>query len=169
MALPRELTTREDDRHGSELGDVIRQLASDNQGVAFAAMRAMARKLAKYGCSFLDLADHIENGSGLSEADKQKINAAIESARIEGYAEGVKAAESRQHGTGAFRNTGGTLEWTEVALYVQREKHRIRGLNDKTSEFIDDMAARTAFGREPTPRQHQWLHSLFHKLGGKIT
>ena len=166
VSLPRELTTREGDRHGSELGDVIRQLASDNQGVAFAAMRAMARKLAKYGCSFLDLADHIENGSGLSEADKQKINAAIESARIEGYAEGVKAAESRQHGTGAFRNTDGTLEWTEVALYCQRQKHR---LPDKHHQFIDDMAARTAYGREPTPKQHRYLHFLFFKLGGRIT
>jgi len=167
MALPRKLTTREDDRHGSELGDVIRQLASDNQGVAFAAMRAMARKLEKYGCSFLDLADHIENGSGgLSDANKQKISAAIESARIEGYAEGVRAAESKQHGTGAFRNTDGTLEWTEVALYCQRQKHR---LPDKHHQFIDDMAARTAYGREPTPKQHRYLHFLFFKLGGRIT
>src|SRR5262245_36874045 len=167
MALPRELTTRENDHHGSELGDVIRQLASDNRGVAFAALCAMARKLQKYGCTFLDLADHVENGSGgLSDADKQKIGAAIEQARIEGYAEGVKAAESKQHGTGAFRNTDGTLEWSEVALFLQREKHR---LPDKHHEFIDDMASRTAWGREPTPRQHQYLHSLFYKLGGKIT
>src|SRR5215472_8150343 len=167
MALPRKLTTREDDRHGSELGDVIRQLASDNQGVAFAALCAMARKLEKYGCSFLDLADHVENGGGgLSEADKQKINAAIEDARIEGYAEGVAAAESKQHGTGAFRNTDGTLEWIEVALHCQRQKHR---LPERHHEFIDDMAARTVYGREPTPRQHQYLHSLFYKLGGKIT
>ena len=36
-------------------------------------------------------------------------------------------------------------------------------------EFIDDMASRTVYGREPTPRQHQYLHSLFFKLGGKIT
>ena len=166
-SLPRELTTREGDRHGSELGDVIRQLASDNQGVAFAAMRAMARKLEKYNCSFLDLADHIENGGGgLSETDKQKISAAIENARTIGYAEGVKAAESKQHGTGAFRNTDGTLESTEVALYCQRQKHR---LPDKHHEFVDDMAARTVYGREPTPRQHQYLHSLFYKLGGKIT
>src|SRR5215467_3707103 len=163
MALPHELAAK--------LGKPIRLLASNSQGEAFAALCAIARLLESHGYSFHTLADHVEsaNGGGLSEADKQKINAAIESARIEGYAEGVKAAESRQHGTGAFRNTDGTLEWTEVALYVQREKHRIRGLNDKTSEFIDDMAARTAFGREPTPRQHQWLHSLFHKLGGKIT
>ena len=106
------------------------------------------------------------NGNGLSDADKQKISAAIESARIEGYAEGVKAAESKQHGTGAFRNTDGTLEWTEVARYCQRQKHR---LPEKHHEFIDDMASRTVYGREPTPRQHQYLHSLFYKLGGKIT
>jgi hypothetical protein len=166
MALPRELTTRKDDRHGSELGDVIRQLASDNKGVAFAAMCAMARKLEKYRCTFLDLADHVENGGGLSDADKQKIHAAIEQAHTEGYAEGVAAAESKQHGTGAFRNTDGTLEWSEVALFLQREKHR---LPDKHHEFIDDMASRTVWGREPTPRQHQYLHSLFYKLGGKIT
>src|SRR6516165_10514679 len=130
MALPSELTTRENEHHGSELGDVIRQLASDNQGVAFAALCAMARKLEKYGCSFLDLADHIENGSGgLSE---------IENARAIGYAEGVAAAESKQHGTGAFRNTDGKLDWKEVALYVQREKHR---LNPKHHDFINKVAA----------------------------
>src|SRR5262249_7425857 len=165
MALPRELTTRENKLHGSELGDVIRQLASDNQGVAFAALCAMARKLEKYGCTFLDLADHVENGGGLSHADKQKIRSEIENARAIGYAEGVKAAESKQHGTGAFRNTDGSLEWSEVALYCQRQKQR---LPQKHHEFIDDMASRTVYGREPTPRQHQYLHSLFFKLGGKI-
>ena len=166
MALPRELITPRDHRHGSELGDVIRRLASNSQGEAFAALCAMARKLEKYGCSFLDLANHIENGSGLSNADKQKIRSEIENARAIGYAEGVKAAESKQHGTGAFRNTDGTLEWSEVALFCQRQKHR---LPEKHHKFIDDMASRTVWGREPTPKQHQYLHSLFYKLGGKIT
>src|SRR5262249_4858637 len=133
----------------------------------FAALCAMARKLEKYNCSFLDLADHIENGGGgLSEADKQKIRTEIENARAIGYEEGVRAAESQQHGTGAFRTTDGKLEWTEVALYCQRQKHR---LPDKHHEFIDDMASRTVYGREPTPKQHQYLHSLFYKLGGRIT
>jgi hypothetical protein len=165
VALPRELTTRESKLHGSELGDVIRQLASDNKGVAFAALCAMARKLEKYGCSFLDLADHVENG-GLTEDYKQKVLAEIDNARAIGYAEGVAAAEAKQHGTGAFRNTDGALEWTEIALYCQREKHR---LADRHHEFVDDMASRTVYGREPTPKQHQYLHSLFFKLGGKIT
>ena len=167
MALPRELTTRENDHHGSELGDIIRQLASNNQGVALAALCAMARKLEKYRCSFLDLADHVENGGGsLSDADKQKIRSEIENARAIGYAEGVKAAEAKQHGTSAFRNTDGKLEWTEIALFAQREKHR---LPEKHHKFVDDMAARTVFGREPSLKQHQYLHSLFYQLGGKIT
>src|SRR5215510_7077104 len=51
------------------------------------------------------LADRIEKSNGgLSDADKQKIRATIEQARADGYAEGVKAAESKQHSTGAFSN-----------------------------------------------------------------
>ena len=159
MTLPHELAAK--------LGKPIRLLASTSQGEAFAALCAIARLLEAYRLTFHELADHVENGGGgLSEADKQKISAAIESARSEGYAEGVKAAESKQHGTGAFRNTDGALEWTEVARYCQREKQR---LPTKHHEFIDDMASRTVYGREPTPKQHQYLHSLFFKLGGKIT
>jgi hypothetical protein len=157
MALPRELAAK--------LGKPIRLLASDSRGEAVAALCAIARLLEAYGQSFHELADHVEAG-GLTEAAKQKIGAAIKQARIEGYAEGVKAAESKQHGTGAFRNTDGSLEWSEVALYCQRQKNR---LPEKHHEFINDMAARTVWGREPTPRQHQYLHSLFYKLGGKIT
>ena len=160
MALPRALAAK--------LGKPIRLLASNSQGEAFAALCAIARLLESHGYSFHTLADHVENAndSGLSDADKQRIRSEIENARAIGYAEGVRAAESKQHGTGAFRNTDGTLEWTEVALFVQRQKHR---LPEKYHEFVDDMASRTAWGREPTPRQHQYLHSLFFKLGGKIT
>jgi hypothetical protein len=157
MTLPRELAAK--------LGKPIRLLASDSRGEAIAALCAIARLLEAYGQSFHELADHVETG-GLTAEAKQKIGAAIKQARIEGYAEGVQAAESKQHGTGAFRNTDGTLEWSEVALYCQRQKNR---LPEKHHEFIDDMAARTVWGREPTPRQHQYLHSLFYKLGGKIT
>ena len=151
----------------AKLGKPIRLLASTSQGEAFAALCAIARLLEAYRLTFHELADHVENGGGgLSEADKQKISAAIETARAIGYAEGVAAAEAKQHGTGAFRNTDGTLEWIEVARYCQRQKHR---LPERHHEFIDDMASRTVYGREPTPKQHQYLHSLFFKLGGKIT
>ena len=158
MALPHQLAAK--------LGKPIRLLASDSKGEAFAALCAIARLLESHGQSFHTLAEHVENGGGLSDADKQKISAAIENARAIAYAEGVKAAESKQHGTGAFRNTDGTLEWTEVALYCQRQKQR---LDPKHHKFIDDMASRTVYGREPTPNQHKYLRSLFYKLGGKIT
>ena len=160
MALPHALAAK--------LGKTIRLLASNSRGEAFAALCAIARLLESHGYSFHTLADHVENanGSGLSDADKQRIRSEIENAHAIGYAEGVKAAESKQHGTGAFRNTDGTLEWTEVALFVQRQKHR---LPERHHEFVDDMASRTAFGREPTPKQHRYLHFLFFKLGGKIT
>ena len=160
MALPHALAAK--------LGKPIRLLASNSRGEAFAALCAIARLLESHAYSFHTLADHDANanGSGLSDADKQRIRSEIENAHAIGYAEGVKAAESKQHGTGAFRNTDGTLEWAEVALFVQRQKHR---LPERHHEFVDDMASRTAFGREPTPKQHRYLHFLFFKLGGKIT
>jgi len=158
MSLSRELAAK--------LGKPIRLLMSNSQGEAFAALCAIARLLQTHGCTFHDLADHVEDGGGLSDDDKKKIKSEIENARAIGYAEGVAAAEAKQHGTGAFRNTDGAIEWTEVALFLQREKHR---LPDKHHEFIDDMASRTVYGREPTPKQHQYLHSLFFKLGGRIT
>jgi hypothetical protein len=148
------------------LAACIRLLSSDKIWEVEGAMLGIQRLL-KGAKDVHALADRIEKPSGgLSEDDKQKIRAEIENARAIGYAEGVKAAESKQHGTGAFRNADGKLEWTEVALFCQREKHR---LPERHHEFIDDMASRTVYGREPTPNQHKYLHSLFHKLGGKIT
>jgi hypothetical protein len=149
----------------SKLCGCIRLLSSDKDGEADGAMRAIGRMLRPDGISHL-VADRLESPGGLSDADKQKIRSEIENARATGYAEGVAAAEARQHGTGAFRNTDGTIEWSEVALFVQREKHRLPA---KHHEFVDDMASRTVYGREPTPNQHRYLHSLFYKLGGKIT
>jgi hypothetical protein len=164
MALPSELTARRGDR-GSRLGDVIRLLCSNSDGEVVSAVRAMLRLLQSCGADIHALVEHVENG-GLTEDYKREVRAQIENARAVGYAEGVKAVEAKQHGIGAFRNTDGKLEWTEVALYCQREKHR---LDARHHEFVDDMASRTAWGREPTPKQHQYLHSLFFKLGGKIT
>jgi hypothetical protein len=165
MALPPEIVTPRDHRHGSRLGDIIRRLSSSSDGEIVATVHAMKRMLESVGADIHGLAEHLENGR-LTDADKQKIRSEIENARAVGYAEGVKAAEAKQHGTCAFRNTDGKLEWTEVALFVQREKHR---LPEKHHAFVDDMASRTVYGREPTPNQHKYLHSLFYKLGGKIT
>jgi hypothetical protein len=169
MQLPLELIGRRDkDRRRSRLGDVICRLASTSDGEIVATVFALQRLLEAHGVDIHALVEHLEKGGGdtLSDAVKEKVRAEIEQAFNDGYAEGVRAAESKQHGTGAFRNTDGTLEWSEVALFVQREKHRLPA---RHHEFVDDMASRTVCGREPTPKQHQYLHSLFYKLGGKVT
>jgi hypothetical protein len=149
-----------------KLAALIRRLSSNQDGEIIATVHALIRVLQSANSDIHALAEHVKNGNGLTDADKQKIRSEIENAHAIGYAEGVKAAEAKQHGTGAFRNTDGKLEWTEIALFVQREKHR---LPEKHHKFVDDMAARTVFGREPSLKQHQYLHSLFYQLGGKIT
>ena len=169
MPLPLELVgRRNNDQRGSLLGEVICQLASTNDGQLVAAARGLQRLLKTHGIDIHAVVEHLENGGGdnLSEAAKEKVRAAVEQAFNDGYAEGVREAESKQHGTGAFRNTDGSLEWSEVALFVQRQKQR---LDSRHHEFVDDMASRTVYGREPTPKQHQYLHFLFYKLGGQIT
>jgi hypothetical protein len=165
MALPPDIVACRDGR-GSRIGDLIRRLSTTSEGEIIAVVYALRRTLESRGADVHALAEHVENGGGLSEADKQAIRAEIKNARELGYAEGVKAAEAKQHGTGTFRNSDGSIEWNEVALFLQREKHRLPA---KHYAFIDDMASRTVYGREPTPKQHQYLHSLFFKLGGKVT
>src|SRR5262249_50803886 len=158
---------RDNDRRRSRLGDVICRLASTSDGEIIATVLALQRLLDTHGVDIHALVEHLENGGGgLSDTIKERVRAEVEQAFNEGYAEGVKAAEAKQHGTGVFRNTDGKLEWGEVALFVQREKHRVPA---RHHEFIDDMASRTVYGREPTPKQHRYLHSLFYKLGGVIT
>jgi hypothetical protein len=165
MALPSELTDRRGDR-GSKLGNAVRLLSSNEKGDVITAAHGILRLLASCGADIHTLAAHIENGSGLTEADKQKIRSEIEHARAVGYAEGVRAAQTNQHGAGAFRNTDGKLEFGEVALYVQREMRRLR---PGTHEFVNKMALYAVEGFEPSKKQGKYLFDLFLELGGKIT
>ena len=165
MTLPSELTARRGDR-GSKLGNAVRQLSSDKEGDVIAAAHGILRLLASYGADIHTLAAHIENNGGLSEDDKQKIRSEIENARAVGYAEGVRAAQTKQHGAGVFRNTSGKLEFSEVALYVQREKHRLPA---RHYEFVDKMARYAIEEFEPRKPQGKYLFDLFLELGGRIT
>ena len=144
-----------------KLGTFIRMLASQQDGEVIAAARAITRVLASTGSDIHALAERVEkpNGNSLTEAEMKKLFDA-------GYAAGVQAAENRHHGINDFSNTDGKPAWDAVALFLQRNKTR---LEPKHHDFVDDMASRTAWGREPTEKQHRYLHSLFFKLGGKIT
>jgi hypothetical protein len=159
---PRHKSTREE-----KIAYTLRLLGSSEQGEVFAAAQALIRLLAALGTDLDGLARGFEkiisggsNGSGkaITQAEMQK---AIDNA----YAAGVQDAENKLHGATDFQNTDGKPPWDAIALFLQRNKNR---LDARHHEFIDDMASRTAFGREPTERQHKYLHSLFYKLGGKI-
>ena len=148
---------------------IIVMFSSPNDGDIVVAGRALQRQLASARTDIHALAAHLKAGAGLSDDDKTRIKAEIANA----YAEGVRDGEARAHGVDDLRNTDGSVDWRQVAAYVQREKHRlpVRAQTDKTFEFIEDTAirAKSPFSREPTQRQHEWLHDLFFKLGGKLT
>ena len=140
---------------------MIRKLSSDSDGEVVATVHAMRRVLETAGSDIHELAEHIEctNGNGVTEAEMQRVFDA-------GYAQGVQDTENRYQGADDFRSADGKPNWQTVALFLQRNKAR---LDTRHHEFIDDMSARAPWHREPTERQHRYLHSLFFKLGGKIT
>jgi hypothetical protein len=142
-ALPPELTTPRDHRHGSRTGDLVRRLSSDSDGEIVATVHALKRQLEAAGVGFHELAEHIEQpvGSGVSEADLKRVYDA-------GYAQGFQDAENRRHGSEDFLGTDGKPTWEGVALFVQRNKAR---LDPRHHEFIDDMASRTC-GDTSRPR-----------------
>jgi hypothetical protein len=147
-----------------KIARIVRVLASNRDGEVLAAVHQLKRVLASHNTDFNGLANGIEkfgkmNGS-LSEGEMEKIYHA-------GYAKGVEDTENKLHGIDDFRSTDGKgPAWEAVAQFLQRNKHR---LDSKHHDFVDDMASRTAWGREPTEKQHKYLRSLFFKLGGKIT
>jgi hypothetical protein len=157
--MPRHKTTREE-----KIACTLRLLDSDQAGEIVAAVHALKRLLQALGTDFDGLArgfEKILNGGGkaITQAEMQK-------AISDAYAAGVQDAENKLHDGHDFQNADGKPPWEAIALFLQRNKNR---LDARHHDFVDDMASRTAFGREPTERQHKYLHSLFFKLGGKIT
>jgi hypothetical protein len=155
------MTSRE-----QKLAYTLRLLNSDRPGEVFATVQALKRLLQALGTDLDGLArgfEKILNGAGGGGAVTQ---AQIKKALDDAYAAGVQDAENKLHGAHDFQNTDGKPPWEAIALFLQRNKNRLAA---RHHEFVDDMASRTAFGREPTEKQHKYLHSLFYKLGGKIT
>jgi hypothetical protein len=175
MPQPLELIARRGDRR-SRLGNIIMLLASNNDGDVLAATRALARALQSAGADHHDLVKHIEEPP-LSDRQikliREEIDQRAKIAHDEGLAEGIRRAEAKQCGLDALSNADRTLDWRQVALYVQREKDRLpaRAQTDQSLKFVADMAlrARSRFSYAPTQRQHAWLYDLFLMLGGKIT
>ena len=151
MALPSEVTTR--------VGNAIRRLSSDSEGEIIAAMYAILRMLESCGGDVHVLAERVENGGGISEKYQDEVRAQIRKAHEVGYEKGVRAAEAR------FRPDG-KLEFSEVALFVERHINR---LPPDKHEFIHKMAFYARQEIEPSPKQGKFLFDLFVQyLGGRI-
>jgi hypothetical protein len=157
---PKHKTTREE-----KIACALRLMNSSTEpGEIAAAVFGLKRLLQALGTDLDGLASGFEKildggGKAVTQADMQK-------AISDAYAAGIQDAENRMHGAHDFQNTDGKPAWEAIALFLQHHKDR---LDARHHDFVDDMASRTAFGREPTEKQHKYLHSLFYKLGGKIT
>jgi len=136
-----------------KIADRVRMLASDKPGEVVAAANALKLILASAGTDMNGLARAIENLGKNADQMKKVWDAA------------VQHTENRLHGTDEFRSTDGKPTWQSVALYCQRNKHR---LDVRHHNFIDKVAAQTVYDREPTERMHKYLFSLFLRLGGRV-
>jgi hypothetical protein len=139
------------------IADVIRLLASDKDGDVIAAACALKRVLASAGTDIHGLAHGIENLGKNAEVSKEQMKQIWEAA--------VQHTENRLHGADDFISADGKPTWQSVALFCQRNKHRLR---PQTHEFVDKMASQTVWDQEPTEKQHKYLFALFLQLGGKI-
>ena len=145
------------------IADLVRRLGTDHEGEMVATVRALQRSLASQNISCTDLGDGIEKlaTGGLAEAEMKRLFDA-------GYAKGVEDTERKRLAEEAVHGLkpDGSTDWEAIALYCQREKARLEA---KHHQFVDDMASRMTWGREPTDRQGTYLISLFRKLGGRMT
>jgi hypothetical protein len=146
----------------SKIADLIRRFGTSFEGEVLAVWTALKRLLASRDVSFTDLGDAVEKlaSGGLEEAEMQRLYDA-------GYAKGV--SDTRREQATAQAALGlrpdGSLDWEAIALHCQREKSRI---DAKHHQFIDDMAGRLAWGREPSDKQGKYLLSLFRGIGGRM-
>jgi hypothetical protein len=146
----------------NRIADLVRKFGTEFEAEAIQVWRALKRLLASRNVSFTDLGTAVESlaTGGLEEAELKRVFDA-------GYAKGVadtKRELAQAQAVFGLRSDGST-DWEAIARYCQREKARI---DDKHHQFIDDMAGRMAWGREPTDKQGKYLLSLFRGIGGRL-
>jgi hypothetical protein len=154
--------TAESKTYEQRLAGLVRMLGSDSEGEVLATHGALKRHLASRGVSFTDLGDAIEKlaTGGLEQAELERV---FEAGRAKGLSEAGRqqAEELAVYG----QRLDGSYDWEAISLFCQREKARLEA---KHHQFIDDMAGRLLWGREPTPKQGTYLLSLFRQLGGRV-
>jgi hypothetical protein len=146
----------------TRIADLIRRLGSDFEGEVIATWRALKRLLASRDVSFTDLGDAVEKlaTGGLEEDAMKRIFDA-------GYTKCAEDMERKHTEAQAVfgLHPDGSTDWEAIALHCQKEKHRIEA---KHHQFVDDMASRMTWAREPTEKQGKYLLSLFRGVGGRM-
>ena len=144
------------------IADLVRLLGSESEGEVLNVHGALKRLLASRSVGFTDLGNAIEKlaTGGLEAAEMQRLFDA-------GYQKGLEDSMRRQAEEQAIygQRLDGSTDWESIATFCQREKTR---LDPKHHQFVDDMAARMAWSREPTEKQGKYLLSLFRQIGGRI-
>jgi hypothetical protein len=167
MRAPRSLleaaVNAQNKTYEQRLADLVRRLGTEHDGEIIATVRALKRSLESRGLTFTDLGDGIEKlaTGGLTQGEMERI-------RDASYAKGLADAERKfaEVQTVFGLRSDGSTDWEEIALYCQREKARV--VEAKSREFVDDMASRMTWGREPSEKQGKYLLSIFRQLGGRV-
>jgi hypothetical protein len=132
-------------------------LSATIPGEVMAARDALLKILARDGT---DIHTLVSRTNGISEEDMKLLFNA-------GYAKGCADTEAKQVVSSVdFRNIDGTPNWEEMAKYCQQRNDRLTKPNER--KFVADAASQVVWGRELSPKQKQWLLSIFYKLGGKL-
>jgi hypothetical protein len=148
----------------SKIADLIRKFGTDFEGEVIAVWTILKRLLASQNVSFTDLGDAVEKlaTGGLEEAELKRVFDA-------GYQKGVEDTERKRAEAQALfgLRLDGSTDWEAIALFCQRADDRGR-FRDADRKFVDDMASRLTWSREPSDKQAKYLLSLFRQIGGRI-
>jgi hypothetical protein len=134
--------------------DFIRRLASGFDGEIVATVHTWRRKLSSDGRDLHDVANIVEGGGKLTEAEMRKLYDA-------GYEAGLQEGESRHPVT---TRSVDSSDLYDMAQWMWKRCDR---LQRRHRDFVEGMVELTAEGVELSPKQRTYLKSLYRQLGGR--
>jgi hypothetical protein len=134
--------------------DFIRRLASGFDGEIVATVHTWRRKLSSVGRDLHDVANIVEGGGKLTEAEMRKLYDA-------GYEAGLQEGESRHPVTTCSVEI---FDLYDMAQWVWKRCDR---LQRRHRDFVEGMVELTSAGVELSPKQRTYLKSLYRQLGGR--
>jgi hypothetical protein len=155
-----------------KLGKIFLVMSSSIDGDKLVAMHALDKALKKNNVDYHVLVARMTK-PWLSDSAKELFKTELNNARALGREEALRESEGKRASADVFLSTDGSDDWRQMALSVEREKHRLSGYDQTewSREFIDDMATRARLlpDYQVRPKQLVQLRRFFVRLGGKIT